>query len=74
MQGPDYYPFYGLELNTTASVTESGTGATVNASKKGPGISTEPLTITLEDYTNGFFKPNLPFYGKVSSDVFFICK
>ncbi|CAG5115610.1 unnamed protein product, partial [Candidula unifasciata] len=60
------YHFHAYELQIKASVTEDGTGAVVNASKNGPSWTDIPLKMQLDDYTNGFFKPGLPYYGQVT--------
>ncbi|CAL1538258.1 unnamed protein product [Lymnaea stagnalis] len=55
--------YYG-RLKIQASVTEQGTGAVVNKTHEGLSLSYQPLKIELKDFTNGYFKPGLPFYGK----------
>ena len=59
----------GGKLQVSASVTEQGTGAVVNGTHSGPGLTTTPLNVVIDDWTNGFFKPRLPYIGKVK--VFF---
>nr|UFX77148.1 alpha-2-macroglobulin isoform C [Biomphalaria glabrata] len=59
-----HYTLYSYKLNVT--VTEKGTGVVVNNVFDGPKITYEPLTIEIEDFTKGFFKPGLPYYGKVT--------
>lgn len=55
--------YYG-RLKIQASVTEQGTAAVVNKTHEGTSIAYQPLKIELKDFTNGYFKPGLPFYGK----------
>ncbi|GFO36086.1 alpha-2-macroglobulin-like protein [Plakobranchus ocellatus] len=62
--GPTYY-YFRPELHIRAKITEDGTGATVSQNHTGPQESRAQLTIRLDDYTNSFFKPGLPYYGKV---------
>lgn len=57
--------YHVYELLIKASVTEQGTGVMVNGSKNGPSWTQIPLKIQLDDHTNGFFKPGLPYYGQV---------
>ncbi|RUS82883.1 hypothetical protein EGW08_009348 [Elysia chlorotica] len=58
--------YYSCQLEIRARITESGTGVVVAKNHSGPGETRTPLTIQLDDYTNGFFKPGLPYYGKVT--------
>ncbi|BFZ02236.1 hypothetical protein BsWGS_05276 [Bradybaena similaris] len=58
--------YHVYELLIKASVTEQGTGVMVNGSKNGPSWTQIPLKIELDDNTNGFFKPGLPYYGQAT--------
>lgn len=58
--------YYSSVLLITAKITEDGTGATVSKNHTGPEKTSYPLKVKLDDYTNSFFKPGLPYYGKVS--------
>ncbi|XP_005104186.2 alpha-2-macroglobulin [Aplysia californica] len=60
------FMYYGTTLQLYASVTERGTGVVVGKNHSGPGLTREPLKIEIDDYTNGFFKPRLPYVGKVT--------
>ncbi|GFS07416.1 alpha-2-macroglobulin-like protein [Elysia marginata] len=61
-----YNDYYISELQIRAKITEDGTGVTVSKNHTGPEETRTPLTIELDDYTNSFFKPGLPYYGKVT--------
>ncbi|GFO15937.1 alpha-2-macroglobulin-like protein, partial [Plakobranchus ocellatus] len=52
-------------LEIRANVISNWTGVTLSKTHRGPVKSEEPLKIRLDDYTNGFFKPGLPYHGKV---------
>ncbi|GFO06914.1 craniofacial development protein 2-like protein [Plakobranchus ocellatus] len=52
-------------LEIRAKVTESRAGVSLSQTHRGPEKSQEPLKILLDDYSNGFFKPGLVYYGKV---------
>ncbi|KAH9505790.1 hypothetical protein Btru_055818 [Bulinus truncatus] len=60
------YMYYSYKYKVNATVTEEGTGVTVHKTQDGPQITIEPLKIEIDDYTGGFFKPGLPYYGKVT--------
>ncbi|XP_052279729.1 ovostatin-like isoform X1 [Dreissena polymorpha] len=55
---------YGT-LEIEANVTEDGTGVELSGKKEGPGLSMNPLLLTLEDDSDGYFKPGFPYKGRV---------
>ncbi|XP_059165523.1 alpha-1-macroglobulin-like isoform X2 [Physella acuta] len=57
--------YYGGSLSIHASVTEKDTAFVVSKTHSGLSLTHEPLEITLKDFTKGYFKPGLPFYGKI---------
>ncbi|GFO27567.1 alpha-2-macroglobulin [Plakobranchus ocellatus] len=52
-------------LEIQAKVTDSKNRVTVVKTHRGPEKSKWSLNIRLEDYTDGYFKPGLPYRGKV---------
>ncbi|GFO49783.1 alpha-2-macroglobulin-like protein [Plakobranchus ocellatus] len=50
---------------TQAAVTEDETGVTVSQNHIGPFDRFQPRIWRYDGYTNRFFKPGLPYYGKV---------
>ncbi|KAL5004830.1 hypothetical protein ScPMuIL_018286 [Solemya velum] len=59
------YNSWGNELVINATVTESGTGIEIYGINKGPGIEFRPLNLHMEDDTNSYFKPGIPYKGRV---------
>ncbi|GFN90004.1 alpha-2-macroglobulin-like protein [Plakobranchus ocellatus] len=53
------------ELHIRAKITEDGTGITVSQFHAGPQESIDPIHVRFDDYSNNYFKPRLPYYGKV---------
>ncbi|GFO03064.1 alpha-2-macroglobulin, partial [Plakobranchus ocellatus] len=51
-------------LEIQAKVTDSAKKVTRIKVHRGPEKSKWPLNIRLEDYTDGYFKPMLPYHGK----------
>jgi hypothetical protein len=60
----EMHGFYNQHLQIEALVIEEGTEIRVNKSQSIPTQSYHAFNIKLDDYSNGFFKPGLPFYGK----------
>ncbi|XP_067665112.1 alpha-2-macroglobulin-like protein 1 isoform X2 [Haliotis asinina] len=58
------YYLYGATLQINASVREINTAAVVNKTSIGPTVTYDPLKITLQDDSNGFFKPIFPYHGR----------
>ena len=40
-------------------------GVELSGKKEGPGLSMNPLLLTLEDDSDGYFKPGFPYKGRV---------
>ncbi|KAK3743044.1 hypothetical protein RRG08_063910 [Elysia crispata] len=58
--------YYTSQLEIRAKITEAGTGNVVSKNHTGPEQTMTPLDIQIDDYTNSFFKPGLPYYGRVT--------
>ncbi|GFN83078.1 alpha-2-macroglobulin-like protein [Plakobranchus ocellatus] len=58
-------PFFSCESFTQAAVTEDETGVTVSQNHIGRFDRAKPRIWRYNDYTNRYFKPGLPYYGKV---------
>ncbi|GFO17474.1 alpha-2-macroglobulin-like protein [Plakobranchus ocellatus] len=54
------------DLYLRAEINDSRTGVTSYAISKEKRRTREPLVIRLDDYTNGFYKPGMPYHGKVT--------
>ncbi|KAL3865698.1 hypothetical protein ACJMK2_043060 [Sinanodonta woodiana] len=63
--GVQKYPVWG-SLKINATVREAATGIEVNGTSTGPDITYDPLKIDISDESDGYFKPGLPYKGKVT--------